>query len=57
MSSSYPEGPPLRTAIARADDLGGFGILLSHTGLRELATQLRREPGRCWPRSAGAVFR
>ena len=34
-----------RTGIARSDDLGVFGILLSHTGPRELAGQLRRELG------------
>ena len=34
-----------RAGIARADDLGVFGILLSHTGPRELAQQLRRELG------------
>jgi len=33
------------TGIARSDDLGVFGILLSHTGPRELAQQLRRELG------------
>jgi hypothetical protein len=34
-----------RAGIARSDDLGVFGILLSHTGPRELAQQLRRELG------------
>ena len=34
-----------QTGIARSDDLGVFGILLSHTGPRELAGQLRRELG------------
>jgi DNA-binding PucR family transcriptional regulator len=32
--------------LARADDLGVFAVLLSHTGRRELADQVRRELGR-----------